>query len=263
MRGLKRKFDAARGIARSLRVYRLDRAHARRLEALYGRFLKPGDLAFDVGAHVGDRVAAFRRLGAEVVAVEPQPAALGVLRLLHGRERAVHIVPAAVSDTPGRLTLHLNTRNPTVTTASKDFVAAAEGALGWEGQVWDERLEVEAVTLDGLIARFGEPAFVKIDVEGHEDSVLAGLTRPVKGLSFEFTTIQKDVAHRALAQLERLGYARFDASLGESGSFVFGEPVDLATLRGWIDTLPAEANSGDVYAMAGESIFKRSGNRFA
>ena len=33
-------------------------------------------LAFDIGAHVGDRTAAFRRLGARVVAVEPQPAAM-------------------------------------------------------------------------------------------------------------------------------------------------------------------------------------------
>ena len=42
------------------------------MDTLYRRFLRPGDLAFDVGAHVGDRVASFRRLGARVVAVEPQ-----------------------------------------------------------------------------------------------------------------------------------------------------------------------------------------------
>jgi len=33
-----------------------------------------GDRVFDIGAHVGDRVASFRRLGARIVAVEPQPA---------------------------------------------------------------------------------------------------------------------------------------------------------------------------------------------
>ena len=43
------------------------------MDALYARFLRAGDLAFDIGAHVGDRISSFRRLGARVVALEPQP----------------------------------------------------------------------------------------------------------------------------------------------------------------------------------------------
>ena len=49
------------------------------MDALYARFLRAGDLAFDIGAHVGDRVSSFRRLGARVVALEPQPARRAVL----------------------------------------------------------------------------------------------------------------------------------------------------------------------------------------
>ena len=64
----------ARGVVRSLRIYYGDRAPPRRDGPLYRPFVRPGDLVFDIGAHVGDRVAAFRRLGARVVAVEPQPA---------------------------------------------------------------------------------------------------------------------------------------------------------------------------------------------
>ncbi len=48
----------------------------------YGEFVRPGDLAFDIGAHVGDRIGSFRRLGARVVAVEPQPALVRTLRLI-------------------------------------------------------------------------------------------------------------------------------------------------------------------------------------
>ncbi len=44
------------------------------MDRLYRQFVRPGDLVFDVGAHVGDRVASFQRIGARVVAVEPQPA---------------------------------------------------------------------------------------------------------------------------------------------------------------------------------------------
>ena len=57
------------------------------MDRLYGRFVRRGDLVFDIGAHVGDRVASFRRLGARVVAVEPQPAMVKLLRLFYGAPR--------------------------------------------------------------------------------------------------------------------------------------------------------------------------------
>jgi hypothetical protein len=56
----------ARGVVRSLRIYYGDRPRAAAMDSLYGRFIRRGDLVFDIGAHVGDR-ASFRRLGARVV----------------------------------------------------------------------------------------------------------------------------------------------------------------------------------------------------
>jgi FkbM family methyltransferase len=68
-----------RGIFRPLRIYYGNRQHGPAMDRLYLQFVRPNDLVFDIGAHVGDRVAAFRRLGANIVAVEPQPAGLGQL----------------------------------------------------------------------------------------------------------------------------------------------------------------------------------------
>ena len=89
------------GVIKSLRLYYGDRGHRASLGTLYGRFVRKGDLVFDIGAHVGDRVGVFRRLGARVVAVEPQPALLAVLRLIYGRDRGATIEPAAVGPAEG------------------------------------------------------------------------------------------------------------------------------------------------------------------
>ena len=237
-----------RGVARSLRIYYGDRARRTAMDRLYGAFVRPGDLVLDVGAHVGDRIGAFRRLGARVVAVEPQPALIKTLKLIHGRDRAVAIEPAAVGRNTGMIDLKLNIDNPTVSTASEAFLRAADGAVGWEGQAWTRTIRVPVTTLDALIARHGMPAFIKIDVEGFEAEALIGLTRPPPALSFEFTTIQRDVAVACLERCAALGYGRFNAMLGESHVLVHADWVSAEAIASWLDALPQSANSGDVYA---------------
>ena len=238
----------ARGIVRSLRIYYGHRARAAAMDHLYRRFVQRGDLVFDVGAHVGDRGAAFRRLGARVVAVEPQPALVKVLRILYGLRAGVTIEAKAVGRSVGTTEIMINADNPTVSTSSHDFVEAARGAPGWEAQRWGKTLRVPMTTLDALIARHGIPTFIKIDVEGFEAEALAGLTQPVKALSFEFTTIQRDVALASIERCKALGYTRFNAALGESQTFVHADWVDAAAITHWMSELQVVANSGDIYA---------------
>jgi FkbM family methyltransferase len=239
-----------RATLRSLRIYYFDRARAEAMDRLYRDFVQPGDLVFDVGAHVGDRVASFRRLGANVVAVEPQHAMTSVLRLLYGLNRAVTIKEVAVGREPGRARILINTDNPTVSSLSAGFVEAAHGAPGWETQRWTKSADIDVTTLDALIARHGRPAFIKLDVEGFEAEALQGLSQAVRGLSFEFTTIQREVAYACVERCKDLGYNRFNAALGESQALM-SQWMDADGIRRWLVELPQSANSGDVYAIAG------------
>jgi FkbM family methyltransferase len=234
------------GVARSVRIYRLDRSHGRGLRRLYRPFVKPGDLAFDVGAHAGDRIAAFRALGARVVAVEPQARMMRLLRLLHGRDPGVTLVAAAAGAAEGTATLRVNTANPTVSTLSTAFAETAPGAPGWEDQRWDAEAATPVTTLDALAARHGAPAFVKIDVEGFEAEALAGLSTPPPALSFEVTAAARAAACAALDRAAALGYRSFRLSLGESHAWC-GDWCGAAAMARRLARFPDEANSADVY----------------
>src|SRR3989304_4794090 len=89
-----RRWRTRRGLLRSLLIYYGVPFKLRRLADLFRTFVKPGDLCFDVGAHVGDRTRALRRLGARVVAIEPQPACLDFLKWMCRNDKAVTVVAA-------------------------------------------------------------------------------------------------------------------------------------------------------------------------
>lgn len=236
------------GLRRSFDIYYRDAARRQRMDRLNAVFVAPGDLVFDIGAHVGDRTGSFLRRGARVVAAEPQPRVFRALRLIHGRAPGARLLRCAVGASEATLSLHLNSRNPTVATLAEGFVAAAAGAPGWEGQVWDGAVQVPVTTLDALIAAHGRPAFVKIDVEGHEAAVLAGLSQPLPALSFEITTLQRGVAGACLDRLETLGRYRYNLSLGEDHALRHDPWLTAPQIRQVLADLPQDANSGDVFA---------------
>ena len=243
------RWRTLRGVVRSLRIYYGRGARRADMDRLYRQFVRANDLVFDVGAHVGDRVASFRRLGARVVAVEPQPALARTLKLIYGRDRGVILEPVAVGRNAGSIDLKVNLANPTVSTASDAFIKAAGGAPGWEGQQWSKTVRVPVTTLDVLIDRHGLPSFIKLDVEGFEVEALAGLTRPVPALSFEFTTIQRELAAIGVERCAALGFRLFNAALGESQALVHSEWQDARGIANWLAALPMAANSGDIYAL--------------
>lgn len=235
-------------LERSRAIYRGDPAREAALDAFYARFIKPGALVFDVGAHVGDRTACFRRLEARVVAVEPQHECAALLRDEFGGDAQVAIVEAAIGAEVGRARLHRNEANPTVSTLSREFIAAARNADGWREQNWTSEIDVPVRTLDNLMMTHGVPHFIKLDIEGFEHEALRGMSQAAAALSFEFTTIQRNVARACIMRLGELGYKSFRGSLGETLAFAQPAALDARGILEWVGALPSSANSGDIYA---------------
>ncbi len=224
------------------------------LRRLYAPFVGPGDLVFDVGAHVGDRSAAFAALGARVIALEPQPDVRRLLeRLTRGSER-ITVRGEAVGAGPGTARLAISRRTPTVSSLAERWrTTLPRDNAGFQDVRWDEAVEVPVTTLDLLIAEHGVPRFCKIDVEGYEAEVLRGLSRPLAALSFEFVAGALDVAAACLEELTRLGRYEYNAIPGEERAFVSARWMDADEMIAWLGAGAGGAPSGDVYARLGSA----------
>ena len=126
---------------------------------------------FDIGANLGFTVQAFLAAGAErVIAVEPDPYNLEIMKHKFGRNSRVTIIAAAISHRKGKVDLWLHKRDSALHTLEHKW----QQAVG--NDEYAEGISVQAETLDELIRNFGKPSFIKIDVEGHELMVLRGLS---------------------------------------------------------------------------------------
>jgi len=134
--------------------------------------VRPGGVAYDVGANIGYHTLVLGKLVGSrgtVFAFEPAPRELGVLRhnLRINRQQQVRVIPSALADEPGSLQF-----------ATFDY--SGIGHLAGETEPADATiLTVPVSTLDDFIYGDGNPPpdFIKIDVEGAEARVLLGATR--------------------------------------------------------------------------------------
>jgi FkbM family methyltransferase len=152
--------------------------------AILSEFIKPGDLAFDVGANIGDRSDLMLSLGAKVVAFEPQPMLVREVRARASAKRLT-VVEAALGAQIGRADLFLTSLTRT-----------ASMHADWDGSSTGEhgKINVPMTTLDAEIRKHGLPVFCKMDIEGFEAEVLKGLSSPIRALSIEFHSDERGVA---------------------------------------------------------------------
>ena len=157
-------------------------------------FLQPGDLFIDVGANVGTyTVLASGVCGATTSAFEPDPGTAGHLRrnvALNGLGRLVTVHELALGEAEATIsfTIGLDTVNRVATEGERNIRLVAQKRL------------------DSLMAGQA-PAMIKMDVEGHEESVVRGALETLSAPSLkviELETISPFISD----QLARRGFER-------------------------------------------------------
>lgn len=157
-----------------------------------------GKTIFDIGANIGDVTHYFSELGCNVIAVEPQQALI-----VKGRfEKAYAVENTCVSNKSVNVDFIQCTSHDSISTCNDDWKRRHNNPK----IKWNPTKKIKATTLDKLIKKYGLPEYIKIDVEGYEDKVLAGLTKPVKFVSFEYTEAYTDVFKNCMKEIDRLGF---------------------------------------------------------
>ena len=209
----------------------------------YSHFLHPGDLCFDVGAFQGDRTQMFLKLGARVIAIEPQEKNIEYLRQRFSQNDSFRLVGKGLAEREGNLPFFLNEESGSISTFSDQWKKGRFSNCRWnKGQL------VPTTTLNKLIEEFGPPDFCKIDVEGFELQVLKGLSRPLPLISFEFTKEFFDDAKSCIDHLLTLGRMEFNCALGESMRLLFPAWHSPAELFQVLSSIDSELLWGDIYA---------------
>lgn len=241
------RLAARLGVYRALRWLQLHttgRTHLAKIRQyveFYEQILSPGDLVFDIGANRGDMTDAYLRIGARVVAFEPQVEMRELVEARFGHDPNLTVLGCAVGAEEGSAELFVNREH----TGSSSLVE------GWTGVVSDVR-SVPVVTLGSMFERYGVPCYVKIDVEGFELAVLESLPTAVPYVSFEQTRDHQrgvDTTYACIDRIASLGDFEFNFTPAEELRFSFEEWLPGDRFR---DVYPSavsgfEHRYGDVY----------------
>jgi FkbM family methyltransferase len=213
--------------------------------SFYSQFVKENDIVFDVGANFGNRIKTFLDLKAKVVAVEPQKDCCKYLRKYYG-DRIILIDKALGANNEFKK-MYISD-NSAISSFSEDWINSVKQER-YKEEEWKEGELIEQITLDSIIDKYGDPSFIKIDVEGYELEVIKGLTREINQISFEYTVPEQlEKAVECINHMKKFCKSIVcNYSLGESMEFQLENWISDSDMINLIQSKDFPTTIGDIY----------------
>jgi FkbM family methyltransferase len=211
----------------------------------YQKLVKPGSLCFDIGANIGLMTKIFLKLGARVVALEPQNECANLIRKSL-KNPNLTIVEKAVGETLGFCELIVCDIN-SMSSISTEWIQSVKESGRYSDKWWYEKRIVPTTTLDQLISEFGDPDYIKIDVEGNELNVIHGLSKKVEFLSFEHTPELRQNSQKIFDHLSKLGNYKWNYCFADKAIFEFPNWKEKTELNIFLNENNYSNQIGDIY----------------
>tara|TARA_R110002049_G_scaffold55701_2_gene154078 strand:+ start:353 stop:1129 length:777 start_codon:yes stop_codon:yes gene_type:complete len=221
--------------------------HDSKMKSFYSQFLHPNSICFDVGANRGNRVKIFLSLKSKVIGFEPQPHCIDFLKKIYSTNQSFQLEKVALGEHVGEAKMFLSEVDTLSTLSStwrqKQSESGRFSEIGWKGEV-----VVPVQTLDNMIEKYGEPDFIKIDVEGFELNVIKGLTKSFKAMSIEYSPEFIGPIIECLEILNQRFGVCFNFSPYESMELINSNWIDLDQIKNHLKrSKDSDEYFGDVY----------------
>jgi FkbM family methyltransferase len=197
---------------------------------------------FDIGANIGRWALANAAAANKIIAVEADP---NTHAMLVTNTQGTNIVCEnyAVCDSLEFVTFYSCTTN-TLSSLNRDWLT--DSSSRFCGQPFTE-IRCPTISLDALIAKYGTPDLIKVDVEGGEFETIRSLTKKVPLLCFEWAAETADIAIQALTHLVSLEFTEFAIQDGDDYTFRPIQFTDSRAVRDQLVAATAKVNWGMVW----------------
>ena len=209
--------------------------------------LKENYLVFDVGSNIGNKAETYLAHNTKVVGFEPQPNCINKLNNRFKHNTKYILEPIGLAETKGVTTIYESNAH-TISSMSKEFIDTVSKER-FKGYSWPRKIEVNVDTLDSMITKYGQPNYIKIDVEGYEFNVLKGLTTPVDLISIEFTPELSSTSVDCINYMESInGECIYNYGYREDTFFKFDNWLNKKEMLNYITSVKDyRVEFGDIY----------------
>ena len=200
--------------------------HEQKEYRFISQLIPKDQLVYDIGANTGEYTNLYLKLSSKVIAIEPDPKNLQILKVRFGQNRKVTTLASAVSDVKGVSELYINEDGSCFNTMSEKWKDSLldPSSNRWHAKYdFSKSYQIQTITLNEVITQYGLPFFIKVDVEGYEYKVISTLTKKVALINFEANL--PEFLEETILIVDHLNkiYTNYKFNFCEDYTFHFGE----------------------------------------